>query len=160
MHAITIVNFGAVALLAASLTAAAQDGGALSSNTGIVTKASNYPVKETIDRVETAAKAIGAHIFNRIDYQAMSKKVKVDVRPNELIIFGRGAGGPHIVKEAPLAGLDMPFKALAWEDTQGKVWVSYTNGSYMDQRYAIKGAGSYVKNINETIEKLISEALK
>ena len=156
----TIGNLAALALLAASFASAAQDGGALGSNTGIVTKASKYPVKETIDRVEAAAKGIGAHIFNRIDYQEMSRKVKVDVRPNELIIFGRGAGGPHIVKEAPLAGLDMPFKALAWEDTQGKVWVSYTNGSYMDQRYSIKGAAPYVKNINETIEKLISEALQ
>jgi len=160
MRAITIGNFAAVALLAASFTAAAQDGGALSSNTGIVTKASKYPVKETIDRVEAAAKGIGAHIFNRIDYQEMSKKVEVDIRPNQLLIFGRGAGGPYIAKEAPLAGLDMPFKALAWEDTQGKVWVSYTNGSYMDQRYAIKGAAKYVKNIDETIEKLISEALR
>jgi uncharacterized protein (DUF302 family) len=160
MRAITIVNFAAVALLAASLTAAAQDGGALSSNTGIVTKASKYPVKETIDRVEAAAKGIGAHIFNRIDYQEMSTKVKVDIRPNQLLIFGRGAGGPYIAKEAPLAGLDMPFKALAWEDMQGKVWVSYTNGSYMDQRYAIKGAAKYVQNIDETIEKLMSEALK
>jgi uncharacterized protein (DUF302 family) len=160
MRAITIGNFAAVALLAASFTAAAQDGGALSSNTGIVTKASKYPVKETIDRVEAAAKGIGAHIFNRIDYQEMSEKVKVDIRPNQLLIFGRGAGGPYIAKEAPLAGLDMPFKALAWEDTQGKVWVSYTNGSYMDQRYAIKGAAKYVTNIDETIEKLISEALK
>lgn len=160
MRAITIGNFAAVALLAASFTAAAQDGGALNSNTGIVTKASKYPVKETIDRVEAAAKGIGAHIFNRIDYQEMSKKVKVDIPPNQLLIFGRGAGGPYIAKEAPLAGLDMPFKALAWEDTQGKVWVSYTNGSYMDQRYAIKGAAKYVKNIDETIEKLISEALK
>ena len=119
MRAITIGNFAAVALLAISFTATAQDGGALSSNTGIVTKASKYPVKETIDRVEAAAKGIGAHIFNRIDYWEMSKKVKVDIRPNELIMFGRGAGGPHIVKEAPLAGLDMPFKALAWEDAQG-----------------------------------------
>ena len=160
MRAIIIANFAGAALLAASLTTAAQDGGGLSSNTGIVTKASKYPVTETIDRVEAAAKGIGAHIFNRIDYQEMSKKVKVDIRPNQLIIFGRGAGGPHIIKEAPLAGLDMPFKALAWEDTQGKVWVSYTTGSYMDQRYAIKGAASYVKNIDETIEKLISEALK
>jgi uncharacterized protein (DUF302 family) len=159
MRAITIANFAATVLFAA-LAAVAQDGGALSSNTGIVTKSSKYPVVETIDRVEAAAKGIGAHIFNRIDYQEMSRKVKVDIRPNQLIIFGRGAGGPHIVNEAPLAGLDMPFKALAWEDSQGKVWVSYTNGSYMDQRYAIKGAASYVKNINETIEKLISEALK
>lgn len=160
MRAITIGKLAAAALLSASLIAAAQDGGALSSNTGVVTKASKYPVKETIDRIEAAAKGIGAHIFNRIDYQEMSKKVKVDVRPNELIIFGRGAGGPYIVKEAPLAGLDMPFKALAWEDAQGEVWVSYTNGSYMDERYAIKGAAKYVKNIDETIEKLISEALK
>ena len=160
MRAITIGNFAAIALLAASFTAAAQDGGALSGNTGIVTKASPYPVKETIDRVEAAAKGIGAHIFNRIDYQEMSKKVKVDVRPNELIIFGRGAGGPYIIKEAPLAALDLPFKALAWEDTQGKVWLSYTTCSYVDQRYAYKGASSYVKNINETSEKLSSEALK
>jgi uncharacterized protein (DUF302 family) len=158
--AITIRNFAGVALLAASFAAAAQDGGALSSNTGIVTKASKYPVPETIDRVEAAAKGVGAHIFNRIDYQEMSKKVKVDIRPNQLLLFGRGAGGPYIAKEAPLAGLDMPFKALAWEDAQGKVWVSYTNGTYMDQRYAIKGAASYVQNINETIEKVISEALK
>jgi uncharacterized protein (DUF302 family) len=160
MHAIAIRGFAAVTLLAASFAATAQDGGALSSNTGIVTKASKYPVRETIDRVEAAAKGIGAHIFNRIDYQEMSKKVKVDVRPNELIIFGRGAGGPYIVKEAPLAGLDLPFKALAWEDTQGKVWVSYTTGTYVDQRYAIKGAAKYVKNIDETIGKLIAEALK
>jgi uncharacterized protein (DUF302 family) len=159
MHA-AIRSIAIITLIAASFSVTAQDGGAMSSNTGIVTKASKYPVNETIDRVEAAAKGIGAHIFNRIDYQEMSKKVKVDVRPNQLLIFGRGAGGPYIVKEASLAGLDMPFKALAWEDAQGKVWVSYTNGSYMDQRYAIKGAASYVKNINETIEKLISEALK
>lgn len=160
MHAIAIRCFAAVTLIAPSFAATAQDGGALSSNTGIVTKASKYPVKETIDRVEAAAKGIGAHIFNRIDYQEMSKKVKVDIRPNELIIFGRGAGGPYIVKEAPIAGLDLPFKALAWEDAQGKVWVSYTTGTYVDQRYAIKGAAKYVKNIDETIGKLIADALK
>lgn len=159
MHA-AIRGIAIITLIAASFSATAQDGGALSGNTGIVTKASKYPVNEAIDRIEAAAKGIGAHIFNRIDYQEMSKKVKVDIRPNQLIIFGRGAGGPYIAKEAPLAGLDMPFKALAWEDAQGKVWVSYTNGSYMDQRYAIKGAASYVKNIDETIEKLIAAALK
>jgi uncharacterized protein (DUF302 family) len=160
MKTTAIRGFAVITLIAASFAATAQDGGALSSNAGIVTKASKYPVKETIDRVEAAAKGIGAHIFNRIDYQEMSKKVKVDILPNELIIFGRGAGGPYIVKEAPLAGLDMPFKALAWEDAQGKVWVSYTTGTYVDQRYAIKGAAKYVKNIDETIGKLISEALK
>ncbi len=138
----------------------ADESGLVDRNAGIVTKPSKYSVTETIDRVESAAKGVGANIFNRIDYQEMSKKVKVDIRPNQLLIFGRGAGGPYIIKEAPLAGIDIPFKALAWEDSQGKVWLSYTNGSYIDQRYAVKGAASYVKNIDETVEKIVGEALR
>jgi uncharacterized protein (DUF302 family) len=137
----------------------ADESGLLDRNAGIVTKPSKYSVTETMDRVEGAAKGVGANIFARIDYQEMSKKVKVDIRPNQLLIFGRGAGGPYIIKEAPLAGIDIPFKALVWEDSQGKVWVSYTNGSFIDKRYAVKGAASYVKNIDETIENIVSGAL-
>jgi len=155
------ILFG-IATVVLSLTAFAfgDESGLVDKNAGIVTKPSQYSVTETIDRVEAAAKGVGANIFNRIDYQEMSKKVNVDIRPNQLIIFGRGAGGPYIIKEAPLAGLDLPFKAIAWEDSQGKVWLSYTNGSYIDKRYAVKGAAKYVANINETIEKIMSEALK
>ena len=143
-----------------SVNALAQEGGLLGKDSGLVTRPSKYSVTDTIDRVEAAAKGVGANIFNRIDYQEMSKKVKVDIRPNQLIIFARGAAGPYIIKEAPLAGIDIPFKALAWEDSQGKVSLSYTNGSYIDKRYSVKGAAKYVVNINETIEKIMSEALK
>ena len=80
------------AVLSFSALAFADESGLLDKSAGIVTKSSKYSVKETIDRVEAAAKGVGANIFNRIDYQEMSKKVKVDIRPNELIIFGRGAG--------------------------------------------------------------------
>ena len=153
--------FGIVAaVLSLSTLAFADESGLLAKDAGVVTKLSKYSVKETIDRVEAAAKGVGANIFNRIDYQEMSKKVKVDIRPNELIIFGRGAGGPFIIKEAPLAGIDLPFKALAWEDSQGKVWLSYTNGTYIDKRYSVKGAAKFVANIDETIEKIVGEALK
>jgi uncharacterized protein (DUF302 family) len=149
-----------VAAVVFSSYAFADESGLLDRNAGIVTKPSKYSVAESMDRVEAAAKGVGASIFARIDYQEMSKKVKVDIRPNQLLIFGRGAGGPYIIKEAPLAGIDIPFKALVWEDSQGKVWVSHTNGSFIDRRYAVKGAASYVKNIDETIEKIVSEALK
>ena len=148
-----------VAAVVFSSYAFADESGLLDRNAGIVTKPSKYSVTETMDRVEAAAKGVGASIFARIDYQEMSKKVKVDIRPNQLLIFGRGAGGPYIIKEAPLAGIDIPFKALVWEDSQGKVWVSYTNGTFIDKRYAVKGAASYVKNIDETIEKIVSGAL-
>jgi uncharacterized protein (DUF302 family) len=148
------------AVLTLTAFAFADESGLLDKDAGIVTKPSKYSVKETIDRVEAAAKGVGANIFNRIDYQAMSKKVNVDIPPNELIIFGRGAGGPFIIKEAPLAGIDLPFKAIAWEDSQGKVWLSYIDGSYIDKRYNVKGAAKYVTNINETIEKIMSETLR
>ena len=55
---------------------------------------------------------------------------------------------------------DLPFKAIAWADSQGKVWLSYTNGSYTDKKYSVKGAAKYVANIDETIEKIMTEALK
>ena len=155
----TLFGTAAVVLLLSTF-AFGDESGLVDKNAGIVTKPSKYSVKETIDRVEAAAKGVGANIFNRIDYQEMSKKVKVDVRPNELIVFGRGAGGPFIIKEAPLAGIDLPFKALAWEDSQGKVWLSYTNGTYIDKRYSVKGAAKFVANIDETIEKIVGEALK
>src|SRR5687767_6812359 len=148
------------AVLTLTAFAFADESGLLDKGAGIVTKSSKYSVKETIDRVEAAAKGVGANIFNRIDYQEMSKKVKVDIRPNELIIFGRGAGGPFIIKEAPLAGIDLQYKAIDWEDSQGKVWLSYTNGKYNDKRYSVKGDAKYVANINEAIDKLMSEALK
>lgn len=149
-----------VAAVVFSSYAFADESGLLDRNAGIVTKPSKYSVTETMDRVEAAAKGVGASIFARIDYQEMSKKVKIDIQPNQLLIFGRGAGGPYIIKEAPLAGIDIPFKALVWEDSQGKVWVSHTNGTFIDKRYAVKGAAAYVKNIDETIEKIVSEALK
>ena len=155
----TLFGTAAVVLLLSTFPFG-DESGLVDKNAGIVTKPSKYSVKETIDRVEAAAKGVGANIFNRIDYQEMSKKVKVDVRPNELIVFGRGAGGPFIIKEAPLAGIDLPFKALAWEDSQGKVWLSYTNGTYIDKRYSVKGAAKFVANIDETIEKIVGEALK
>ncbi len=116
------ILFGVAAfVLSLSTLVFADESGLLDKGAGIITKPSKYSVKETIDRVEAAAKGVGANIFNRIDYQEMSKKVKVDIRPNELIIFGRGTGGPFIIKEAPLAGIDLPFKAIpAWKTRKEK----------------------------------------
>ena len=137
-------------------------GGVFDNNTGILTKSSKYSVscQSTRLKMEASARAVGAHIFSRVDWQEASKKVNVEILPNQLLIFGRGKGGPYIIKEAPLAALDIPFKAVAWQDAQGKVWLSYTNGSYVSQRYAIAGAAKASNDIDATIEKITDEALK
>jgi uncharacterized protein (DUF302 family) len=146
-------------LVYASL-AFADEGGLRDKSSGILTKPSNYTVKETMDRLEAAVKGIGGRVFTRLDYQELSRSAGVDIRPNQLLIFGRGRGGPLIIKEAPLAGIDLPFKALAWEDSRGQVWLSYTNGSYIDKRYVVKGAADSVRDYDEIVEKIVGQALK
>jgi uncharacterized protein (DUF302 family) len=160
MEALLIGVTAVLMLAGCATTAKVTPGGAFDTNSGIVTKPSKYPVSETMDRMEAAAKAVGAHIFSRVDWQELSKKVNVQMPPNQLLIFGRGKGGPYIIKDAPLASLDIPFKAVAWEDSKGKVWLSYTNGTYINQRYALSSAAASVKDIDETIEKITAEALK
>jgi uncharacterized protein (DUF302 family) len=150
----------ALLLAGCATTSKVTHGGAFDTNGGIVTKPSKYRVPETMDRMEASAKAVGAHIFSRVDWQELSKKVNVQIPPNQLLIFGRGKGGPYIIKDAPLAALDIPFKAVAWEDSEGKVWLSYTNGTYINQRYALSSAAESVKDIDATIDKITAEALK
>ena len=150
----------AISLLV-SAAANAQDGGMREVPPGLVTKASPYSVVETTNRIEAAARAIGANIFNRIDYQELSRKAaNIEVKPNQLLIFGRGKGGPYLIREAPLSAIDLPFKALAWEDANGKVWVTYTTGTFIGRRYTVEGAAEFVKNIDDTIEKLVADALR
>lgn len=160
LKAVFITSIALLLLAGCAATPKVTQGGVYDSNTGIVTKPSKYSASETMDRMEASAKAVGANIFNRVDWQELSKKVNVPIPPNQLLIFGRGKGGPFIIKEAPLAALDIPFKAVAWEDAAGKVWLSYTNGTYLEQRYAIGGAASAAKDIDTTIEKITNEALK
>ncbi len=160
MKALFIAGIALLLLAGCASTPKVTQGGAFNTNTGIVTKPSKYSVNETMDRMEASAKSVGAHIFSRVDWQDLSKKVNVAIPPNQLLIFGRGKGGPYIIKEAPLAALDIPFKAVAWEDATGKVWLSYTNGTYIDQRYAIGAAAASAKDIDATIEKITAEALK
>jgi len=160
LKALLIVSAALLLLAGCAKPAKVIQGGMFESNTGIVTKPSKYSVVETMDKMEASAKAVGAHIFSRVDWQELSKKVNVEIRPNQLLIFGRGKGGPYIIKEAALAALDIPFKAVAWEDASGKVWLSYTNGTFIEQRYSIAGAASAAKDIDATIEKITEEALK
>jgi len=160
LHVLFVAGTALLLLAGCATTPKVNQGGVYDTNTGIVTKPSKYSVNETMDRMEVSAKAVGAHIFSRVDWQDLSKKVNVDIPPNQLLIFGRGKGGPYIIKEAALAALDIPFKAVAWEDTAGKVWLSYTNGTYIEQRYSIGGAAAAAKDIDVTIEKITADALK
>jgi len=101
---------------------------------GLITKPSRYSVKETVARFETAVKqreAAGFIVFTEIDHADAAKKFGLDMRPRTVIVFGNPKGGTPSMVKIPLLAIDVPPKALVWEDDEGKVWLSYNSADYL-----------------------------
>jgi uncharacterized protein (DUF302 family) len=104
---------------------------------GLVTIASTHSVRETIDRLEAEVKAKGLTVFARVDHAAGATEVGLPLRPTELLIFGNAKGGTPLMEAAQTIGIDLPLKALAWEDATGKIWLSYNDPAWLADRHSI-----------------------
>jgi len=104
---------------------------------GIISKASKYSVPDTLDRVEAALKAKGVKIFVRVDHSGEAEKAGLTMPPTQLLIFGNPKAGTPVMLAAPTAAIDLPLKALAWQDGDGKVWLSYNDPEYLKKRYGL-----------------------
>ena len=124
----------ALASLALSLAICAGPATAHAADDGVITKPSKYSVAETVARFEAAVKqkeAAGFTVFTEIDHAAAAKKFGLEMRPRTLILFGNPKVGTPAMIKAPLLAIDLPPKALVWEDDQGKVWLSYNSADYL-----------------------------
>lgn len=104
---------------------------------GLVNVRSQFDVSQTLDRFETAAKDAGLKIFARIDHAKGAESVGKSLRPTQLLIFGSPKVGTGVMSSDQRAGIDLPMKALAWQDAEGVVWLSYTRPEYMLSRFGI-----------------------
>ena len=104
---------------------------------GIVSLPSPYPVGETLDRLEAALRAKGIKIFARIDQRAEAEQVGLTLRPTQLLLFGDPHAGTPLMAAFPSLAIDLPLKALAWEDEAGQVWLSYNSLAYLQQRHGL-----------------------
>src|SRR5713226_8851511 len=129
--------FAAIALLL-SFPANAADN-------GIVSKPSRYSVPQTLDRLESVVRAKGLTVFARIDHSGEAEKVGLKMRPTQLLIFGNPKTGTALMNSSPSIAIDLPLKALAWEDQSRDVWLSYNIPDYLKQRHDVKD--EFVKNI-------------
>ena len=102
---------------------------------GLTAQKSPYPAKETMNRFEENAKQRGLNIFARIDHAAGAAKIGKTLRPTEVIIFGNPQGGTPLMECAQSAGIDLPLKALVWEDAQGQVWLGYNDPAFLAKRH-------------------------
>ena len=124
---------------------------------GVITKPSPYSVPETMDRLERVLASKGIKVFARIDQAAEAQQAGLTMLPMELLIFGNPRAGTPIMVAAPVSGLDLPLKALAWQDEQGKVWLSYNSPEYLQQRHGFPA--DLLKNI-AGIAALIQKAVE
>jgi uncharacterized protein (DUF302 family) len=109
------------------------------SGNGLTRVPSAHGVKATIDRLESEVKSKGLTVFARIDHAAGAKEVSMPLRPTELLIFGNARGGTPLMQAAQTSGIDLPLKALAWEDAGGKVWLSYNEPAWIGERHHVAG---------------------
>jgi uncharacterized protein (DUF302 family) len=106
---------------------------------------SPYSVPDTLKRLESLLVAKNISVFARIDHSGEAEKLGMKMRPTQLLIFGSPKVGTPVMVAAPSVAIDLPFKALAWEDAEGKVWLSYNSPEYLKQRHGIPE--ELIKNI-------------
>lgn len=104
---------------------------------GIVSKPSKYSVPETLHRLETILTAKGIRVFALVDHSGEAEKAGLKMPPTQLLIFGNPKGGTPVMLANPTAAIDLPWKALAWQDTNGQVWLSYNDAAYIQQRFGL-----------------------
>jgi uncharacterized protein (DUF302 family) len=138
---------------------AALASGAAGAADGLVAVKSPHGVKDTMDRFESAAKARGLNVFLRVDHAAGAKKIGKVLRSTELLVFGNPQGGTPLMECAQSAGIDLPLKALAWQDASGQVWLGYNDPKFLAARH---GAGDcpIVANLAKALAGLAQEAVK
>jgi len=125
---------------------------------GLVTVPSSYSVEETADRLERVLNEKGMTIFNRIKHSEAAAAVGVEMQKTELMIFGNPKVGSPLMKCQHSAAIDLPQKALIWEDENARVWISYNDPRYLVKRHNISGCEEVIIKIEKALAGITKSA--
>jgi uncharacterized protein (DUF302 family) len=142
----------AIILLPLSFVAQAVD--------GMIDVASKHSVSQTADNLENVLKSKGMTIFARVPHSKAAKGVGVELPPMELVIFGNPKVGSPLMKCASTVAIDLPQKALVWEDKNGAVWISYNDPEYLKKRHNIQGCDAVLAKVSGALSKFTAAAAR
>ena len=126
---------------------------------GLVTLKSKYGPEETMNRFEAEVRDKGMAIFARIDHAAGAAAVGLPLRPTDLLIFGVAKGGTPLMVAAQTVGIDLPLKALVWQDASGATWLSYNDPNWIAKRHGVGGdLGATLQAMKRALETLSTVA--
>ena len=126
---------------------------------GLTTIRSSHGAKETMDRLEADVKARGMAVFARIDHAGGAAKVGLSLRPTEVLVFGNAKGGTPLMQVNQSMGIDLPLRALVWQDENGEVWLAYNEPSWVAERHGLgPGAQPAVNALAAALSTLAKNA--
>jgi uncharacterized protein (DUF302 family) len=111
-----------------------------------------------MDRLEAEIRAQRMTVFARIDHAGGAAVVGLKLAPTELIIFGNARGGTPLMQSAQTVGIDLPLKALVWQDAAGKTWISYNEPGWIAQRHGITDAQPVVNKMADLLSAISRKA--
>lgn len=133
--------------------------GAVAAEDLLISKKSPYGVAETLDRLDQVLTSKGVTVFARVDHAAGAAKVDQTLPATELLIFGNPKMGTPLMLSDRRIAIDLPMKALAWEDGDGQVWLSYTSPSALKARFGISDRDPVFEKMTGALDKLTSAAI-
>jgi uncharacterized protein (DUF302 family) len=125
---------------------------------GLAVVDSSFNPEETIARLQAEIQSKGLTIFAQVDHAAGAREVGLTLRPTTLIIFGNARGGTPLMQSAQTVGLDLPLKALVWEDGAGKTWISSNEPGWIALRHGVADAQPVVAKLAELLSAITSKA--
>jgi uncharacterized protein (DUF302 family) len=125
---------------------------------GLIDVKSSYTVSKTADRLETVLKAKGMTIFARINHSEGAKKAGIELSATELIIFGNPKVGSPLMQCNRTVGIDLPQKALIWQDGNGQVWLSYNDPLYLANRHGLSECMQVIKKVEKALSSFAKAA--
>ena len=127
---------------------------------GLITVKSNHDVAATADRLENALKTKGMTVFARINHAEGARKVGKQLRPTQLVIFGNPKVGTPLMQCSQSIAVDLPQKALIWEDDKGQAWLSYNDPDYLAKRHGITACGEVLAKVTKALQNFAKAATK
>ena len=126
---------------------------------GLITIRSSYGPEDTMSRFEAEVRAKGMNVFARVDHAAGAAVVGLSLRPTEVLIFGNAKAGTPLMQSMQTIGIDLPLKALVWQDASGSTWLSYNDPSWLAKRHGLDGAtGAVIAKMTRVLDDVARTA--
>ena len=126
---------------------------------GLLKYKSPHSVEKTANRLEAVLRLKNITVFNRLDHAGGAAQVGKTLRPTELLIFGSPAMGSALMTSQQSIGIDLPLKALVWEDAKGQVWLAYNDPAYLSRRHGLTDREQVFSNMQKILKELAEVAV-